>query len=77
MNRQWYNRMHRLGKATGYGMTFVIRLHRSTAASKSHLRMKTVCGEPQPLFEGSRMQVVPIMNKRTRKVLAYRVVSHA
>ena len=73
MNDKWYNEMQRLGSITGYGMRFVIRLHRSTKSHKMRGRTKTCLGDPQPLVEGSDLFIRPVLIKRTGKIIEYRV----
>lgn len=75
MKRSWYSDMQRLGRRTGYGMRFVVRLHRSAAEGKMRRRTPTVLGEPEQLCEGSRLWLRPILTKRTGKLLGYRASS--
>lgn len=72
MKRSWYSDMQRLGRRTGFGMRMIIRLKRSTAEHKMQRRTPTVLGEPEQFREGSRLQLRPIMTKRTGKILGYR-----
>ena len=73
MKKKWYDEMQRLGSTTGYGMRFVIRLHRSTRGHRMRVRTTTCLGDIQPLFEGSDLFIRPVLIKRTGKIIEYKV----
>ena len=75
MNLKWYSDMQKLGSRTGCGMAFCIRLHRSTSEHKMDKRTKKILGAPEPMREGSRIMISPIIIKRNGKVTGYRVTS--
>lgn len=74
MKRSWYSDMQIIGRATGWGMRDVIQAIRAVNDERARRRMKTVEGEPIAHGSGSGWLHVPIINKRSGKVVCYRMV---
>ena len=74
MKRSWLSKMQRLGRDTGYGMRFCVRMAREQAASKARTRMAIEYGEPERLLDGYDVMLRPVRNKRSGKIISYEMV---